>query len=164
MPEQSQRDPREPYELARLLFAVTDGMQASFDGVASGFGLTRPQARALLRLGEPAPMRALADHLACDASNVTGIADGLERHGLIRREAAEGDRRVKLLVLTPTGERLRGQLENAILDASPVMTGLSVSERQELRSLLAKVVQTARTAVPAGPGGAANPATDERPG
>ena len=130
-------------------------MEASFDAVAARFGLTRPQARALLRLGEPAPMRALADHLACDASNVTGIADRLERHALIRREVAEADRRVKLLVLTPAGERLREELEAAILDTSPVMTGLSASEREALRTLLTKVVQTARTATDAAAGRAA---------
>ncbi len=155
MPRRPERDPREPYELARLLFGVTEGMEASFDAVAAGFGLTRPQARALLRLGEPAPMRALADHLACDASNVTGIADRLERHALIRREVAEADRRVKLLVLTPAGKRLREELEAAILETSPVMTGLSASERQALRTLLTKVVQTARTATDATAGRAA---------
>ena len=45
-------------------------------------------------------MSELANALFCDNSNVTGIVDRLEERGLVRREAAEGDRRVKLLVLT----------------------------------------------------------------
>lgn len=39
-------------------------------------------------LGRPLPMRALAELLGCDASNVTGIVDRLEARGLVRREAA----------------------------------------------------------------------------
>ncbi len=55
-------------------------------------------------------MGRLAETLACDASNVTGLVDRLESRGLIVRQASPADRRVKVLALTPTGARLREQL------------------------------------------------------
>src|SRR5436305_12556482 len=60
----------------------------------------------LLEPGKPLPMSALAERLLCDASNVTGLADRLEARGLVRRESAEGDRRVKALTITPDGTKL----------------------------------------------------------
>src|SRR4026208_774848 len=66
--------------------------------MAREFQLAPPQMIALRRLGAgPSKMSARADALFCDSSNVTGIVDRLEEHGLVRREAAEGDRRVKLI-------------------------------------------------------------------
>src|SRR5450432_2670911 len=70
---------------------------------AAKFELTLPQAH-LLRLLEYAPARtmaSLADALSCDASNITGIVDRLEARGLIARGAAEHDRRIKTIVMTP---------------------------------------------------------------
>jgi DNA-binding MarR family transcriptional regulator len=63
-----------------------------------------------LRLLEPeaeTPMRALAQQLFCDPSNVTGIVDRLEARGLIERVGSERDRRVKIIRLTPEGRRVR---------------------------------------------------------
>ncbi len=128
----------EARDTAALLIHVTERTRRAFEDVAARFELTSAQARALLALGSAAPMRALAEHLRCDASNVTGIADRLEARGLVTRAAHEGDRRVKLLALTDEGARLRSSLESAVLDASPVMVGLDAEERQALRALLAK--------------------------
>src|SRR5438309_2199601 len=63
----------------------------------------------LIEPGRPLPMRRLADTLACDASNVTGLVDRLESRGLVRRVPSTDDRRVKVLQLTPAGTRLRAQ-------------------------------------------------------
>src|SRR3954471_21476722 len=62
-------------------------------------GLSFAQAHAL-RVpgpGRPMPMSSLAERLFCAASNVTGIAHRLEARGLVERESAEADRRVKAL-------------------------------------------------------------------
>jgi DNA-binding MarR family transcriptional regulator len=128
-------------QIAGLLFGVAESTRRSFEAVAASFDLTPAQARALLALEEAAPMRSLAEHLHCDASNVTGIADRLEARGLVVREAAEGDRRVKLLAITPAGTRLRARMETAMAEASPIMSDLTASERETLRRLLAKAIQ-----------------------
>lgn len=74
--------------------------------------LTPVQGLALKTLNPDAPlaMSALADTLACDASNVTGVVDKLEARGLIARQGMENDRRVKMLVVTEKGREVRRQL------------------------------------------------------
>jgi DNA-binding MarR family transcriptional regulator len=126
-------------QIMGLLFGVMERARENFQNVAAEFDLTAPQARALLYLGVASPMRGLADHLSCDASNITGIADRLQARGLITRGEAEHDRRVKMLVLTPEGVRLRAQVEQRLAETSPFMAGLSDTERATLQELLAKV-------------------------
>ena len=53
----------------------------------------------VLEPGVETPMRALAQQLFCDPSNVTGIVDRLEKRGLVERRVDENDRRVKKLAL-----------------------------------------------------------------
>src|SRR5438552_14831561 len=55
----------------------------------------------LIEPGRPLPMSRLAETLSCDASNVTGLVDRLESRDLVRRQPSPGDRRVKVLQLTP---------------------------------------------------------------
>src|SRR5262245_48282111 len=76
------------------------------------FDMTAMQGHALRMLdpGRPVAMSALADSLCCDASNVTGIVDKLESRGLIARQGAEGDRRIKMLAVTEKGRELRNQI------------------------------------------------------
>jgi DNA-binding MarR family transcriptional regulator len=121
--------------LSRRLFQVVDRARTDFDAVAAGFGLTGQQARALLFLHEPRPMSDLADHLQCDRSNITGIADRLERAGAIDRVAG-ADRRVKLLRLTAAGEHQREQLAEAVSRGSTVMAKLNKQQRGQLAELL----------------------------
>lgn len=127
-------------DVASLLMGVAERMRQSFDAAAARFDLTPAQARALLALESAVPMRALADHMHCDASNVTGIADRLEAGGLVERAAHRHDRRVKLLAVTPAGARVREQLGAAVADASPITTRLTAEERETLRDLLAKAM------------------------
>src|ERR671929_1040414 len=75
-------------------------------------GLTPNDSRALGSLGAEAgrTMRSLADEWECDASNATWIVDRLERLGLAERRTVPEDRRVKLVVLTPKGARIKAEL------------------------------------------------------
>src|SRR5215831_18166561 len=71
--------------------------------LASEFELSPAQCHVLhvIEPGCPIPMSQLAQMLACDASNVTGLVDRLESRGLVRRRPSPRDRRVKVLDLTP---------------------------------------------------------------
>src|SRR5215204_6038414 len=94
--------------------------------MAHEFDLAPQQMIALRMLGSgPRKMSELAQALFCDNSNVTGIVDRLEERGLVRREAAEGDRRVKLLVLTEDGEWLRTQITRRMAEPPPAIASLS---------------------------------------
>src|SRR5262245_13519918 len=113
-----------------------------FAGVAE-FELSPQQAIALRMLGAgPQPMGNLAKALFCDNSNVTGIVDRLEERGLVRREADEKDRRVKLLVLTEEGEKMRIEITKVMADPPPPIAALSAADQKQLRDLLRKAIET----------------------
>lgn len=129
----------EAHELSARLFQVIDRMRSDFAAVAAEFGLTPLQARSILQLEQPQPMRGLADHLACEPSNVTGLADRLEASGLVERVAGQ-DRRVKLLRLTVEGARLRERLAERLAAGSTVTAKLTATERRTLAELLDRLL------------------------
>jgi DNA-binding MarR family transcriptional regulator len=97
-----------------------------------------PRQGHLLRLlaDGPAPMRRLACKLHCDPSNVTGISDRLEERGLVERHADPDDRRVKMLALTPEGDRVRKALTERLLAPPPELAALAPEDQEALRDLL----------------------------
>ncbi len=123
---------------ARLL-QVAERARADFADVVGELGLTPLQARAVLFLEQPTAMRALADHLSCDASSVTGLADRLEELGVLERVPAQ-DRRVKLLQLTSRGTAMRTDLAERVASGSTVTAKLNSAERDRLAALLDKLL------------------------
>jgi DNA-binding MarR family transcriptional regulator len=100
-----------------------------------------PQLMVLKALDEPRPMRDVAAALACDSSNLTGITDRLEERGLVQRTADPGDRRVKLLVLTDDGKRLRSEVLARMSEPPPgAVEALSLADLRKLRGLLRKAL------------------------
>ena len=112
-------------------------------GLAQEFELA-PQQMIALRIlgGGPRKMSELADALFCDNSNVTGIVDRLEERGLVRREAAEGDRRVKLLVLTEEGEWMRRRSPSGWRAAAADRLPLREGPARALRDILKRAVES----------------------
>jgi DNA-binding MarR family transcriptional regulator len=80
--------------------------------VLDRLGLTPAESRALHSLDPKASrsMGSLADEWRCDPSNATWLVDRLEHQGLARRIAKDSDRRVKAVVLTAKGKRIRSEL------------------------------------------------------
>ena len=107
---------------------------------ASELDLHPAQAGVLLQLASPLPMNELAAVLACDNSNVTGLVDRLEARGLVARQANPDDRRVKRVVLTTAGIRLRDQLLESVGRPPAGFRRLSPAEQLQLRDLLRRVV------------------------
>ncbi len=93
----------------QLLMQLFFAQRANLPPLAAELQLSPAQCHVLhlIEPGRPIPMGQLAETLACDASNVTGLVDRLESRGLVRRRPSAEDRRVKVLELTPTGARLR---------------------------------------------------------
>lgn len=112
---------------------------ADFADVVAELGLTPLQARAVLWLERPSAMRGLADHLTCDASNITGLADRLEELGVVERIPGE-DRRVKLLRLTRRGIALRADVVEHLARGSTVTARLTAAERRQLAALLDRLL------------------------
>jgi DNA-binding MarR family transcriptional regulator len=110
--------------------------------MAQEFELAPQQMIALRMLGAgPRKMSDLAHALFCDNSNVTGIVDRLEERGLVRREAAEGDRRVKLLVLTEDGEWMRTQITKRMAEPPAPIASLSEKDQRALRDILQRALE-----------------------
>jgi DNA-binding MarR family transcriptional regulator len=127
------------------LLAVAERLRQHWGAHAVALGLTAAQVKVLLRLtpGEAVPMRKLAQQLDYDASNLTTLVDRLAGRGALERQADPADRRVKALVLTPEGERLRDLFwHNLLTDAGP-LTPLRESDLRTLTRLLAKLDQPA---------------------
>ncbi|MBD0692338.1 MarR family winged helix-turn-helix transcriptional regulator [Streptomyces sp. CBMA123] len=134
-------------ELMDQLARAAAGYYRSFSTVAAARGLTLMQGKMLSLLRRPMPMRTLADLLACDASNVTGIVDRLEAQGLVRREVDPADRRIKRVTLTGDGERTVHEIRAELLTTLSGLDELPDRDRRTLHRLLGHLY-------PAGPGAA----------
>jgi DNA-binding MarR family transcriptional regulator len=89
---------------------------------------------------EPQPMRTLADAWGCDASNVTWLVDRLEERGLVERRTSVVDRRVRTVLVTEDGLRVRKQIEAVWADAPEPLRQLSAGDLDALVRVLRKVV------------------------
>ncbi|MFH8370041.1 MarR family winged helix-turn-helix transcriptional regulator [Streptomyces sp. NPDC018031] len=132
--------PPAPDDLIDPLAAVVRGYYDHFSRTAARHGLTTAQARALNAVGRsPLPMRALADHLVCDASNATGLISRLEARGLVARTASEHDRRVKLVTPTEAGAEMIVRLRAELHGVHRALGALSEAERAALAPLLERL-------------------------
>jgi MarR family transcriptional regulator, organic hydroperoxide resistance regulator len=122
--------------LQRLMFAQRPRLMS----VIREYDLIPPHWIALQALEEPKPMGELAKQLSCDNSNVTWITDRLEERSLVARTQAEHDRRVRLLVLTPKGRRLREEISERLAEPPPEIANLSGEDQRVLRDVLSRAV------------------------
>jgi MarR family transcriptional regulator, organic hydroperoxide resistance regulator len=127
----------------RLLTELGYLQRARVASVAAHVGLSPVQCHVLRLLDpdEPLPMSRVADALACDASNVTGIVDRLEGRGLVMRRTALHDRRLKFLALTPRGMALRTEIMERLLEPPPALAGLDAEDLQSLCAILARALR-----------------------
>ena len=125
--------------LVRLFFA----QRANLPPLAAELQLSPAQCHVLhlIEPERPVPMGQLAETLACDASNVTGLVDRLESRGLVRRRPSEGDRRVKVLVLTKNGSRLRALLVDRMAAPPAALDRLSAGQQQALVRILTRLLE-----------------------
>lgn len=132
----------EPWALlVRLFFA----QRSNLPPLAAKLQLSPAQCHVLhmMEPDRPLPMGQLAETLACHASNVTGLVDRLESRGLLARRPSPGDRRVKVLVLTPHGVQLRASLVERMAAPPPALERLPVRERQALVRILRRLLDEA---------------------
>lgn len=126
-------------EIIQRLLGLHWMMRNHFEKTVADFGLSPAEARALMELGEPMPMRSMADSLHCDASYVTMLTDRLEEAGLVERGVDPADRRVKQLSPTAEGRRVREALRREIRTSSPALQPLAEADRIELLRILRRV-------------------------
>jgi DNA-binding MarR family transcriptional regulator len=130
-------------EAWQLLIRLFFNQRADLPTVASEFELSPAQCHVLhlIQPGRPIPMGRLAEALACDASNVTGLVDRLESRGLVRRQPSAEDRRIKVLELTRAGARLRSIVLERMTKPPDTLGRLSADEQQALVKILKRLLE-----------------------
>jgi DNA-binding MarR family transcriptional regulator len=104
-------------------------------------GLTPNDARALFSLdpGTGRAMRSLAAQWQCDPSNATLIVDRLEGLGLASRQPLRHDKRVKLVVLTRKGEKIRTELLHEFHQPPEAFNRLDRADLEALGGIVARL-------------------------
>ena len=130
------------YELAAAAYELHASLERQLHDALVELDLTISLCDALWQLDPalgPLSRRVLADRLRCDPSNVTFLVDRLEERRLVCRAAAEVDRRVKAVALTPAGVEVRNRLVATIAE-SPMFGDLTVAQQRQLARLLQRCV------------------------
>ncbi|GAB3161588.1 hypothetical protein GCM10027290_68480 [Micromonospora sonneratiae] len=127
-------------DVVRRIMHLADALRHYQNADLAQLGLTPAAARALYQLDpdHPLPARDLAERLGCDRSNVTALVDKLENAGLVQRRTDPADRRLKTLVVTDAGRRVRDDVFRVLSD-SRLLAGLTNEELANLRDLVWKV-------------------------
>ena len=123
--------------LMRFFFAQREHLPAW--GEPLGLSPVQCHVLHLIEPDEPLPMSRLAGVLQCDASNVTGLVDRLEERGIVERRPSPTDRRVKVVVLTPTGTRLRAQMLRRMIARPLPLSRLAAREHRALVKILERL-------------------------
>ena len=129
-------------EAWKLLMKLFFTQRADLPTLAAEFDLSPAQCHVLhlIEPDQPVPMGQIAESLACDASNVTGLVDRLESRGLVRRQPSGGDRRIKVLELTQAGARLRSVVMERMTKPPEILGRLSLEEQRELVRILKRLL------------------------
>ena len=116
---------------------------AAVDGALRPLGLTfaRYEALVLLTFSRRGslPLGKMGARLMVHPTSVTSIVDRLERDGLVRRVAADGDRRVVLAEITDAGRELTARATKAVESTRFGLDGLSDGQLDRLTSSLQAV-------------------------
>ncbi|MDE1821942.1 MAG: MarR family transcriptional regulator [Euryarchaeota archaeon] len=111
--------------------------------IAKGLGLSLPQLfllGALTQMGE-IPATRWAEIIGASPSTATGLLDGLESGGLIRRTHDEKDRRQVLVSLTPAGRRVAVKMKAARQrEWKRLVRGVPAGELRSAERTLSKIL------------------------
>lgn len=108
--------------------------------IGAQFHLTGMQTTTLLLLETPKPIGAFRHIFNCDASNITGIIDGLEQKGLVKRYEINSDRRIKMVKLLSKGTKARSTMLHLLTsDDQYILSSLTENEAKNFISLVQKI-------------------------
>jgi DNA-binding MarR family transcriptional regulator len=130
-------------EIAALMGPLVRDLRIAFQTCAAEFGLALSEAQALwlLELRGTLATKNLARALDIDPANASTLITKLERRGLVGREAADEDRRRRLVSLTAEGQKTRRQLARCIAQRRPSFRELTTDELVTFRDLLRRVAR-----------------------
>ena len=113
--------------------------------IGAKYHLSSMQTITLLLLEEPRPMGNFRHIFNCDASNITGIIDGLEQKQLVKRFEVNSDRRIKMVRLLARGKQVRTTLLRKLTsDDQYVLASLTPNEATNFIHLVKKITDTTK--------------------
>ncbi len=132
------------------LVELASSLMAMVDEVFGRYLLTQPRFMILVCLhtavGEAMSPAKLADALGVRRATMTGLLDGLEKGGWIRREQDTEDRRKVIVSISPEGRmRLEAILPTHVQTVIALSKGISREEITTLVALFEKFVRHAQT-------------------
>ncbi|MEM9562312.1 MAG: MarR family transcriptional regulator [Actinomycetota bacterium] len=130
----------ETADLADALFTLMPLVAEHVNERLAELGMTTTDWWALRSVDGPMPMKDLAQCMDVDRSSVTLVADRLEELGLIERQPHPTDRRVKNLVLTAEGRRLKETIPEMLWSGSNTFSPLTGGERRAMIDLVRGLV------------------------
>jgi DNA-binding MarR family transcriptional regulator len=135
------------FYLSLLEFLLTS--KQHIVAIGDEFGLTSIQAITLLLIDEhrPRPMKNFCMLYHCDASNITGIVDGLEKKGLVSRQNDPNDRRIKVICLEPAGKKLQRTIIERLDDVNGFLFDpLNEAEKRQFAGIVEKIAAAKKPA------------------
>ena len=97
-------------------------------------------ALSLLANSDGISQREIAHALQMDPSQIVALVDSLEKLELVERRPDPNDRRLRSVVATPKGKRVRDQAAARVAGAEDtVLANLDAAERDQLHDLLNRV-------------------------
>jgi DNA-binding MarR family transcriptional regulator len=125
---------------ASLVALVMDTRGDWRRNVAEATGLPFSRVRALRRLGDgPLTLGELAASMGSDAPAATAAVNALEARGLVERKPHPGDRRAKIVSLTPAGRRTLAAARRVTERAPATFAELAPKDVRELARIVARV-------------------------
>lgn len=106
-------------------------------------------ALSLVAAGDGMSQRDIAEALRMDPSQVVALVDALESKGLVERRPNPSDRRLRSVVATAEGRKVRKKAAQVIQDSvTTLLADFSAEERELLHGLLSRLA-TAKVVEPA---------------
>jgi DNA-binding MarR family transcriptional regulator len=108
--------------------------------VSDTLGMSFAKAKALRHIAAgPLTMRELAQRLVTDRPYATLLVDDLERRELVERTMHPGDRRCKLVKVTPAGQAAAAVATRILQEPPPELLGLPEPDLAVLDEILARL-------------------------
>ncbi len=112
--------------------------------VCDALGMSFIRAKALRCIvAGPKTMRELAVALGTDPPYTTVVVDDLERRGLVTRTVRAGDRRSKIVAITPDGAEQADRAERILNDAPRPVRDLPAADLAALERILTALLDPA---------------------
>lgn len=132
-----------PYLMNRIMGRYNTSLRAEM----AQLGLTTPKMRslAILSVMDGILIRELAIFTVTEQSTLSRALDGMERDGLIRREADSQDSRATRIFLTDTGQKTFKKIWPKMAQSHDHMfNGITPNERADFVTTLQKILRNVR--------------------